>query len=322
MSVLSPFDAFIEHNGFAILDGGLATELESLGHDLNHLLWSGKILKDYPESILKVHESYLKAGADCITTASYQLSFRGGSAAGLKREEVLLLLHDSIKIAQNARFRYMESEEFIKSLRPLPVIAGSIGPYGAFLADGSEYSGIYDISESDLLGFHKERFHIFNSSEVDLLLCETIPSIQEARILNYLISTKESKPACVSFSCRDGFNISDGTPIQVCADIFRENPNVIAIGVNCTFPRHVTSLINEIRKSNTQIPIMVYPNSGENYDPVLKGWSGESEIDEFVDMAVNWFETGAAILGGCCRTSPAHISAIRSKLLELNGSRN
>ena len=266
-----------------ILDGGLATELEARGHDISGELWSARLLIDAPEEIRAVHESFVEAGADCVITASYQASIDALRAQGVDPEEILL-----------------RSVELAKGMRRM--VAASIGPYGAAMADGSEFTG--DYPDIDLAEWHRERFEILDGSDADILACETIPSFREAQALASLL---DRKPAWFAFSCRDGKHISDGTPIAECAALLDGLDKVFAIGVNCTAPRYVESLIGEIKSASSRA-VIVYPNSGERFE---KGrWVGEPE--DFAALAQGWLAAGATHVGGCCRTGPEHIRQLRT----------
>ena len=198
-----------------ILDGGLSNVLEDLGYDLNHKLWTAHLLDKNPEAILQVHLQYLRAGAQCITTASYQASIRGLSEVGYSREEAEDFILKSVKIAEMA----VERAQDEGLIHERPLIAASIGPYGAYMADGSEYSGNYNITDEALRSFHKERIEILDRSNADILACETIPSMQEAKILGDI--TKDcKKPVWISFSCKDEQHINDGTEIMNCVSLF------------------------------------------------------------------------------------------------------
>lgn len=280
-------EALLEEQGVVILDGGLATELEERGHDLSDELWSARLLRDDPGAIRSVHRAYVDAGADCIITASYQATLEHLPADSLRL---------SVQLAREAEPK---------------LVAASIGPYGAALADGSEYTGAYDLEEGGLGGWHAARFGILDRSGADLLACETLPSFAEARALAKLL---DQTPAWFSFACRDGERISDGTAIETCAHHLDAIDKVTAIGVNCTPPRFVESLVRRIR-AVTEKPIVVYPNSGERWDAARRCWTGTRDPGEFAEAAVRWRDAGASIIGGCCRTGPAHVRALRARLL-------
>ena len=288
-----------------LIDGGLSNVLEQQGHDLNHKLWTAKLLEEDPEAIIQAHLAYLKSGSQCITTSSYQAAVPGLLDAGYDRDTAEALILKSVKLAEIAIERAMEAG-FVEHR---PLIAASIGPYGAYLADGSEYRGNYDISDETLREFHRERIRLLDRSAANLFACETIPSYQESRVLSEILQ-KAAKPAWVSFSCKDEQHVNDGTRIDECASLFRENSKVFAIGVNCTAPGYVTGLIKLLKSGSGEKKIVVYPNSGEAYNAESKTWLGISDPDLFVEMAKEWLKMGAEILGGCCRIGPDHISTM------------
>ncbi|MEM7112905.1 MAG: homocysteine S-methyltransferase [Chloroflexota bacterium] len=306
---MNPLQPFIDQHGAFILDGGLATQLEARGFDLNDTLWSAKLLQEAPEVIQQVHADYLWAGADCVITASYQATLAGFQARGATEAEAIQLLQRSVRLAQAARDAFWA---VAPAGRLRPFVAASIGPYGAYLANGAEYTGDYDLDENGLVDFHRRRWQLLAACQPDLLACETIPSLPEARAFMRLLAETPKLGAWFSFSCQNGRLISDGTPIATCAKLLDKVAQVHALGINCTAPRHIPSLIQEVRRV-TQKPIVVYPNSGEEYDPVNKVWLGESVPAEFGTYSREWRKLGAAAIGGCCRTTPAHIRQIRDR---------
>lgn len=312
MSYQNPLLPFLRQNGFLVLDGGLATELEARGYDLSDELWSARLLIDEPEAIKEVHTDYLQAGADCIITASYQATIGGFMKRGLSEEEAVELLQFSIQLALDARDEFW-NDVANRHQRQRPIVAASIGPYGAALADGSEYTGDYDLDEGGLIEFHRRRFHILSGTEADILACETIPSFQETLALAQLLTEIPGRFAWFSFSCTDGYHISDGTPILDCAGRLDKLDQVAAVGINCTSPRFIPSLVREVR-TVTDKPIVVYPNSGEEYDPQQKRWLGITGSDDFATASRSWCAAGASLVGGCCRTGPDHIRQIRQSL--------
>ena len=200
MRVPDPFDPLaplLESQGVIVLDGGLATELEARGEDLDDELWSAKVLMDKPGVIRQVHLDYLRAGADCVVSASYQATFEGFARQGLTGLETDSLLRRSVSLALEARRRYWAENQDPSRLRPL--VAASVGPYGAFLADGSEYTGGYALNRRELREFHRRRLEVLAESGADLLACETIPSIEEARALCDLLEEGSGVPAWMTF---------------------------------------------------------------------------------------------------------------------------
>jgi homocysteine S-methyltransferase len=294
----------LQQGGTLLLDGGLATELESAGHDISGQLWSAALLRDNPQAIVDAHLAYLKAGADCIISASYQASREGFMSTGLSAYEADQLIASSVTLACEAR----DAQRGRKAL-----VAASIGPYGAVLHDGSEYRGNYRLSEERLFEFHRRRIQLLDECGPDLLACETIPDRTEAAALHRLLGYM-STPAWVSFQCRDGRHIADGTPLRDMAAMFADHPRVMAIGINCTAPQHVPALIAECRAGAPDKIIIAYPNSGERFEAADNSWHGTATADEFATAALRWQALGARILGGCCRVGPTHIAAMRKAL--------
>ncbi len=319
MQRTSLIQPFLDNQGVIILDGGLATELERKGYDLRHRLWSARLLIDRPDAIRAVHRSFLEAGADCIITASYQASVAGLCAEGLSENEARLVLARSVTIAKEARDIFLQSDGK-RGSRLNPLVAASIGPYGAYLADGSEYRGDYKISAGELRAYHQPRWEIVTGMQPDLLACETIPSQIEAEVLANLLKETPGMAAWFSFSCRDGRTISDGTPINELVQMLNEYPRVAAVGVNCTAPVYIDALIDQIRTVNTNIPVVVYPNSGEVYDPQKKRWRGKVDPAIFSRAAAGWYAKGARLIGGCCRTTPEHIQDLRKVLTDTSAN--
>ena len=309
-SSLAPF---LERQGVLILDGGLATELEARGRDLDHDLWSARLLLDEPEAIYRVHRDYLEAGADCIVTSSYQATLPGLMGMGLTGEEAETLLLASVALARKARDEFW-SESAHREGRLRPLVAASVGPYGAYLADGSEYTGDYDLDEAGLEEFHRDRLELVAASGADLLACETIPSAVEARVLVRLLEQTVDARGWLSFSCRDGSSLSDGSNFAEVAGAVAVSPRVLAVGINCTAPRHLDALLGRLHGRIAK-PLVVYPNSGESYDAARREWSPASEALDLAVAARRWIDLGARLVGGCCRTGPADVRRLREALV-------
>ncbi len=292
----------------AVLDGGLATELAARGHDLSDALWSARLLHDAPEAIEGVHRDYFDAGADVAITASYQASFVGFAARGFSRSETEQLLQRSVTLARAARDT--ARAHGTGATRTL-LVAASVGPYGAILHDGSEYRGDYGLSELALAQFHAPRMATLLDAAPDLLACETIPSLLEARAVVRVLRDHPAARAWVTFTCRDATHTAAGDDIAECARVLDAEPQVVAIGVNCVAPALVTSLVTEIR-SHTDKPIVVYPNSGEVWDAHRRCWDGTAT--RFTAHIDEWIDAGAAWLGGCCRTTPADVRVLRQSM--------
>jgi len=303
---------WLRERPFVLLDGGLATTLEAKGHDLRDPLWSARLLRDNPEAIRQVHREFLQAGADCLVTASYQATLSGLERAGLSREQAADALRLSVSLAAEA------VAEFDSATGSRALVAASIGPYGAYLANGSEYVGDYQVTQASLAGFHQPRWEILSES-CDLLACETLPDVAEAEVLLDLLRQSPGVGAWVSFSCRDETRIADGTPLVECAALCAESDQVLAVGINCSAPALIEPLIAEVHRGAPGKPVVVYPNSGEVYDPAGRDWQPGSETPTLAAMAGTWWRAGARLIGGCCRTGPDDIGELREALTTAAG---
>ncbi|WP_332602605.1 homocysteine S-methyltransferase [Arthrobacter sp. S2(2024)] len=294
------------------LDGALATELEARGCNLEDPLWSAKVLLEQPQLIKQVHRDYFDAGATVAITASYQATPRGFRQRGIGEAEALGLVALSVRLADNARREYLAENP---EAGPL-LIAGSVGPYGAYLADGSEYRGDYTLSRIEFMEFHRPRIAALVEAGVDLLACETLPSVSETKALLALVE-EFNVEAWFSFTLRDGEHISDGTTLANVARLCATQPRVVAIGVNCVPLELVSPSLRALRKV-TSIPLIAYPNSGESYDALTKTWTPGPAVGgadgkqpaSIAEGAGIWQELGARLIGGCCRTTPQVIAGI------------
>ncbi len=287
-----------------ILDGGMATELEQRGCDISGPLWSARVLDEAPEAVRQVHLDYLRAGADCISTASYQVSAMGYAELGRPCEDAARALRRSVEIAEQARDEYRRESD------PPVIIAASLGPYGAALHNGAEFHGRYEIGFDQLVSFHAERLSAAAETNADLVALETIPSLEEAMAILSALAAFPQLRAWLSFTCRDSAHVAHGEKLSDCAALLENSEQVVAIGINCTHPHYITDLI-AAAKSATSRPIFVYPNSGEIWDSAHRRWAGTSEPAEYETLAGQWFQSGAQAVGGCCRTTPTHIRAVR-----------
>lgn len=289
-----------------VLDGAFGTELARRGFDTNDALWSAKALFEKPELVEAVHRDYYEAGADISTSASYQATVEGFEKKGFTREQAKELIVRSVRLVQQARDAFWQQKEK-RVGRPQPLAAASVGPYGAYLADGSEYRGDYGASRAELADFHAERLAILVSAGPDILACETLPLLDEARAILDDLRRYPDAGAWISFSCKDAEYTCGGDAIADCARLLDKESQVAAIGVNCTAPQYVADLIRNIR-AHTAKPVVVYPNTGETYDAVTKTWYGSPT--PYHDFVRQWYEAGARLIGGCCRTTPDDIRGI------------
>ncbi|MCI0464353.1 MAG: homocysteine S-methyltransferase [Gemmataceae bacterium] len=261
-----------------------------------------------PDLIRQVHLDYFRAGADCAITASYQATIEGFVRRGLSLERAIDLIQLSVRLAITARDEFW-SNSTNRAGRPRPFVAASVGPYGAFLADGSEYRGDYGLTEQQLIDFHRPRLAALVAAGPDMLACETIPCLVEAQALARLLAEFPGITAWFSFSARDAIHISHGERLAGCVALLDGQPQITAIGVNCTAPAYIPDLIRAAG-SATNKPILVYPNSGEIYDADTNCWHGVSEAEAFGGQARHWYACGARLIGGCCRTTPDHIGEV------------
>ncbi|WP_340014543.1 homocysteine S-methyltransferase [Paenibacillus sp. FSL K6-1318] len=346
---INPIEQILREHSVMILDGALATELEQHGCDLDDPLWSARVLIENPDIIVQVHADYFRAGADCAITSSYQATVDGFSKKGIGEQDALDLIRKTVELAAQARDdvwaevqsslvgRESSTDQVVEApsvraetlkneenktdltgdrkgdgLRPRPIIAGSVGPYGAYLADGSEYIGHYGVSDETLAAFHRPRIAALLEAGADILAFETIPSLQEAQVLVDVLKEFPHAYAWLSFSLKDGTSISEGTALELCAQTFGSESQIAAIGLNCAPMEVVTEAVG-ILSCTSDKPVIVYPNSGEVYDAATKTWSGQGTCGSMSDASEAWIAAGAQIIGGCCRTTPHQIGALTKK---------
>lgn len=307
-----PIGAALAEYDVLVLDGAMATELERRGANLRDNLWSAKILMENPDLIRQVHADYYAAGADIAITASYQATFAGFATRGLDADAAAALMRLSVQLACAARDAFWAAYGGPVA-RPRPLVAASVGPYGAYLANGAEYTGDYGISRQELKAFHGPRLAVLAESGADLLACETIPSLEEAEVLVELLEEVGSMPAWLSFSCADGERLNHGERFSEAVALANRCEQVVAVGVNCTPPRFLQPLL-EGGRTLARKPFVVYPNRGEGWDAVNHCWLPLDEPLDFAALARTWRAAGARLFGGCCRTTPDDIRLITASL--------
>ena len=304
-----PVNSFLAKRPLMVLDGALATELERRGADLKDPLWSAKCLIERPDLIREVHFDYFRAGADVATTATYQATFEAFARRGIDGSAAARLMCDAVSLAIAARDEFW-SLDANRTGRSKPLVAASIGPYGAMLADGSEYRGRYALDDAALADFHRPRLQVLAQAGADLLACETLPCLREARVLANLLREFPALCAWISFSCKDGGHDCEGEDIGRCAAELHGHEQIVAVGVNCTPPQYIVPLLRRMR-GQTDKPLLAYPNSGEHYEASSKQWSGSGAAADFGEQARGWYAEGARLIGGCCRTGPADIRSVK-----------
>ena len=293
-----------------VLDGGLATELEQRGHDLSDDLWSARLLRDDPDEVRATHLAFFRAGARVATTASYQASVPGFVAQGVLPGEAETLIRSSVTLAREAALT-AEQEDGVRRQ-----VAASVGPYGAVLADGSEYTGDYRLSDRDLRDFHRPRLELLASSGADLLAVETVPSEQEATVLlGLLAELPAGTRAWLSLTCADARTTRRGEDAAAVFGLARDVDALVGVGVNCTAPEHVAELVAAAVAASGR-PGVAYPNSGEAWDGQTRRWAGRP-VAAAVDAAAarEWVALGARWVGGCCRVGSADIAALSRGLV-------
>lgn len=304
----NPLTAILAEHPFVLLDGAMATELEARGCDLTDSLWSAKVLMENPQLIYDVHLDYFRAGAQVAITASYQATPDGFAARGLDEAQSRSLIGKSVELARQARESYLAENPTAKGL----LIAGSVGPYGAYLADGSEYRGDYQRSAQVFQEFHRPRVEALLEAGVDLLACETLPSFAEIRALAQLLVEYPVAQAWFSFTLLDSQHLSDGTPLCDVLALLADYPQIVAVGINCIALENTTDALSYLH-SQTPLPLVVYPNSGEHYDAVTKTWHHHGEACATLEGYLpQWLAAGAKLIGGCCRTTPKDIAALKA----------
>lgn len=285
----------LPHDTVLISDGGLATELEARGHDLSDDLWSARLLLDSPLEIAAVHAAFFCAGATFATTASYQASFDGFAERGIGRDAAARLMRLSVELAKTARDE-VGGDRWV---------AASVGPYGAALANGEEYVGRYGLSVEQLADWHRPRMEVLVDADPDVLAIETVPDIDEAQALVALVH-ELGTPAWLSYTI-DGTSTRAGQPLADAFAVAADVPEIVAVGVNCCAPDDVEHAIG-VAREGTGKPVIVYPNSGEDWDGVRRTWIGQPAWS--ADLAPRWVAAGANIIGGCCRVRPDDIAAL------------
>lgn len=308
----------MEPAAVTVLDGGLSTALAARGHDLDHPLWTARLLLDRPDELVAAHLDFLRAGAGVVITSSYQASRRGFAALGLDGAAADAALRATTALARRAVARHASET----GGRPAPV-AASVGPYGAVLADGSEYTGRYDVGHAGLVEFHAERLAVLVDSRPDLLAVETLPGAAEAAAVAEALARVAARPdgaspppVWVSFTCPSGTHTAAGDRVEDAVAAARSVPGLAMVGVNCTAPDQVAALLGRIG-AVADLPLVAYPNSGQTWDAAAKRWRGEAHAG--FDAIDDWVALGARLVGGCCGVGPDGIAALTRRL---SGHRN
>ncbi|UED87041.1 homocysteine S-methyltransferase [Streptomyces profundus] len=295
MPAAAPLQRDTPASGTLLLDGGLSVPLAALGSDLTDPLWTARLLADDPERLIAAHAAYLRAGAQVVTTASYQASLGGFAGRGVGPVAAARLIGDSVRLARAAIVR--EGRD--------AWVAGSVGPYGAVAADGGEYRGDYGLSVAELARFHAPRVAALLAGEPDLLALETVPDSTEAEALLRVVAGC-GVPAWLSYTVA-GARTRAGQPLAEAFAVAAEAPEIVAVGVNCCRPEDVAPAV-ATAAAVTGKPVVAYPNSGENWDAAHGRWDGRATFQP--SHARAWRAAGARLIGGCCRVGPDRVAAL------------
>ncbi|WP_307670370.1 homocysteine S-methyltransferase [Streptomyces sp. V2I9] len=290
--------------GPVLLDGGLSNQLEAQGCDLSDALWSARLLADAPEQIEAAHLAYLRAGARVLITASYQATFEGFGRYGIDRAGTEALLARSVRLARRAADSARRADPGRQGW-----VAASVGPYGAMLADGSEYRGRYGLSVRELERFHRPRVEALAAAGPDALALETVPDLDEAEAL-VRVAEETGLPYWLSYSVAGG-RTRAGQPLEEAFAVAAGRDSVLAVGVNCCDPDEVQEAVEQAA-AVTGRPAVVYPNSGEDWDAVARGWTGRGTFD--AGRVRGWLRAGARLVGGCCRVGPDRTAELAGQL--------
>lgn len=312
---MGAFKDLLEKQDIIILDGALGTELERQGYDVSGRLWSAKYLLENPQIIQDLHEDYVRAGSDIITTSSYQASVPAFIKEGLSLDKADDLLKETVFLAQAAIKSVWQGLSLDEQQRSYPLIAGSVGPYAAYLADGSEYTGAYHLSEAEFQKFHRPRIQDLLEAGCDLLALETIPNGAETKALVHLLAEEfPQAEAYLSFTAQTASAISDGTLIEEVGRLAQSSPQILAVGFNCTAPHLLVPLLEKLKQVCDK-PLLAYPNSGEVYNVATNTWQDNPEQQPcLTDYSQLWKKQGVQLFGGCCRTRPEDIRRLAGEL--------
>ncbi|MXZ23709.1 MAG: homocysteine S-methyltransferase [Caldilineaceae bacterium SB0665_bin_21] len=305
----TPWAEVLAGRRFLVLDSGLASEIERRGFAIEgDPLWSARLLLDNPERLEDIHLAYALAGADILTTATYQASLPGLAAAGLSVSASRAVLAKAVQLTRQAGVQCAQT----RGIKP-PLVAASIGPYGAYLADGSEYTGAYTQDKAALRAFHEERIEVLFESGADILACESIPSLAEGEVLLELLGTYPHLPCWLSFTCRDALHVSHGEPVAACLSMAADLPHVLT-GVNCLHPHLVGRLMASLPASGGPGVQVAYANRGDTWIARHRSWDTSTGLDDdaYTACAMDWVQQGAFLIGGCCRTTPSTTARLTS----------
>ena len=290
------------NNKIKLLDGSMSFPLEKKGYNLRDKLWTGKALINDPDLIKNIHKGYIEAGADYISTATYQISFNRLEEMEYHPAEIKEIFQKSVDLVKDA---ILES----KSKKEIKIV-GSFGPYASFDPEASEYVGEYNVSDNAIMNFHLNNIRMIEETDLDIILYETIPCLREIEILSKILS-HSSKEIWISVTCNENIEFRDGSSFEEACKIISNIEKVTTMGINCFSPLLVNKAINKLKKYSNK-KTLVYPNSGEIYNPKDKFWSGKNDYNDL--MIKNWLSLSPDIIGGCCRVGFDNIKNMRKEI--------
>ena len=300
------FKTWLENQNYAVIDGSMATALEKKGLNLNHKLWTAKAVVENPEKIIEVHKDYFNSGANIAITSTYQASFLGFKDLGYSEEDAEKFIRRTVKLAKTARDEVDVQQQMF--------IAAGVGPYGAYLADGSEYRGDYNVDSEFLRNFHEKRLEVLIDEGVDLLAIETMPNFEEIKVILDIVKKYPNTLCWVTCTLKDSNHISDGTSLLEVQKLLEENNQVVAYGINCIAPKLIEPTLENLKENRTK-DLVVYPNGGAVYNPETKEWDNDDSVCEvFHNNSKKWLIQGAKLIGGCCCTTEKEIEFLVSGL--------
>ena len=289
-------------NKIKLLDGSMSFPMEQQGYDLKNKLWTGSALINDPEVIKNIHKGYISSGADYVSTSTYQVSFDRLKNMGYQSLEIKNIFQKSVDLVKEA---ILES----KSERKIEII-GSFGPYASFEPKASEYIGQYDSTDEEILKFHLNNINMIEETDLDIILYETIPCLREIKILSEALSHSK-KEIWISVTCNEDIEFRDGSSFKEGCKIISDIEKITTMGINCFSPLLVEKALKKLKKYSTK-KTLVYPNSGEIYNPKDKYWSGKNEFND--EMIKNWLSLSPDIIGGCCRVGYDSIKKMREEI--------
>ena len=289
-------------NKIKLLDGSMSFPMEHLGYNLKNKLWTGMALISDPDIIKNIHKDYINAGADYISTSTYQVSYDRLKNMGYQSSEIKKVFQKSVDLVKEA-IKESGSKKEIK-------IVGSFGPFASYDPNASEYVGEYNSTDDEIKNFHLNNINIIEETDLDIILYETIPCLREIKVLSKVLS-QTNKEIWISITCNENIEFRDGSSFKEACKIISQIEQITTLGINCFSPLLFEKALKELKKYSNK-KTLVYPNSGEKYNPKDKYWSGKNEFNNL--MIKNWLSLSPDIIGGCCRVGYNNIKKMREEI--------